>query len=103
MAAIAESDSRCDGEYPPWTPNLQSVLLKRCQEVYASISGLPPVIQSLHAGLECALIGDKYEGMDMISFGPTMEDPHSPNERLFIPSIAKVWDFMVALLESYKQ
>ena len=101
-AALAGADSQSDSEYPPWTPNLQSVLLKRCQEVYTSVSGQPPMIQSLHAGLECALIGDKYEGMDMISFGPTMEDPHSPNERLFIPSIAKVWDFMVALLASYK-
>jgi dipeptidase D len=90
-------------EYPPWTPNLQSALLKRCQEVYTSVSGRPPVILALHAGLECALIGDIYEGMDMISFGPTMKDPHSPNEQLFIPSIAKVWDFMVALLKSYKQ
>jgi dipeptidase D len=52
--------------------------------------------------LECAIIGDKYDGMDMISFGPTMEDPHSPNERLFIPSIGRVWDFMAALLKSYK-
>ena len=101
-AALAGADSHSDSEYPPWTPNLQSALLKRCQEVYTNVSGRQPVIQSLHAGLECALIGDKYDGMDMISFGPTMEDPHSPNERLFIPSIAKVWDFMVALLESYK-
>jgi dipeptidase D len=101
-AALAGANSRTDSEYPPWTPNLQSALLKRCQEVYTSVSGRQAVIQSLHAGLECALIGDKYDGMDMISFGPTIEDPHSPNERLFIPSIAKVWDFMVALLASYK-
>ncbi len=101
-AALAGADSRSDSEYPPWTPDLQSALLRRCQEVYTSVSGRQPLIQSLHAGLECALIGDKYEGMDMISFGPTMEDPHSPNERLFIPSIAKVWDFMGALLASYK-
>ena len=103
VAALAGADSRSDSEYPPWRPDLQSALLKRCQEVYTSVSGRQPAIQSLHAGLECALIGDKYEGMDMISFGPTMEDPHSPNERLFIPSIAKVWDFMVALLASYKE
>jgi dipeptidase D len=102
VAALAGAGSRSDSEYPPWRPDLQSALLKRCQEVYTSVSGRQPAIQSLHAGLECALIGDKYEGMDMISFGPTMEDPHSPNERLFIPSIAKVWDFMVALLASYK-
>jgi dipeptidase D len=101
-AALAGADSRSGSEYPPWTPATQSALLKRCKEVYTNVSGRQPAIQSIHAGLECALIGDKYEGMDMISFGPTMEDPHSPNERLFIPSIGKVWEFMVELLKSYK-
>jgi dipeptidase D len=102
-AALAGAESHSGSEYPPWTPALQSALLKRCREVYTSVSGRQAVIQSLHAGLECALIGDKYEGMDMISFGPTMEDPHSPSERLFIPSIARVWEFMVAILASYKE
>ena len=102
-AALAGADSQSDSEFSPWTPDMQSALLKRCKEVYENVSGRQPTIQSLHAGLECAIIGKKYEGMDMISFGPTMEDPHSPNERLFIPSIARVWDFMVALLESYKK
>jgi dipeptidase D len=81
---------------------MQSALLQRCKKVYQEVAGREPAIQSLHAGLECAIIGDKYDGMDMISFGPTMEDPHSPNERLFIPSIGRVWDFMAALLKSYK-
>ena len=58
-------------------------------------------VKSVHAGLECAIIGNKYEGMDMISFGPDLRDPHSPNEGLHIPSLGKVWQFMVALLESY--
>jgi dipeptidase D len=100
-AALAGADTKSDSEFSPWPPNMQSALLKRCQEVYRTVSGQQPTIQSLHAGLECAIIGDKYDGMDMISFGPTMEDPHSPNERLFIPSIGKVWEFMVALLASY--
>jgi dipeptidase D len=102
-AALAGADSQSDSEFSPWTPDIQSALLKRCKEVYENVTGRQPLIQSLHAGLECAVIGEKYEGMDMISFGPTMEDPHSPNERLFIPSVGKVWDFMVALLKSYKQ
>jgi dipeptidase D len=101
VAALAGADTKSDSEFSPWPPNMQSALLKRCQEVFQNVSGREPTIQSLHAGLECAIIGDKYDGMDMISFGPTMEDPHSPNERLFIPSIGKVWDFMVALLASY--
>ncbi len=101
-AALAGADCQSDSEFSPWTPNMQSALLQRCKEVYEKVSGRQPEIQSLHAGLECAIIGEKYEGMDMISFGPTMEDPHSPNERLFIPSIDRVWDFMVALLDSYR-
>jgi dipeptidase D len=101
-AALAGASSQSDSEFSPWTPNMKSELLKRCQRVYEKVAGRQPAVQSLHAGLECAIIGNKYEGMDMISFGPTMEDPHSPNERLFVPSIGKVWDFMVALLESYK-
>ena len=101
VASLAGADTTSDSEFSPWPPNMQSALLKRCQEVYQNVFGQKPTIQSLHAGLECAIIGDKYEGMDMISFGPSMEDPHSPNERLFIPSIAKVWNFMVALLASY--
>ena len=101
-ASLAGADIRCDSEYPPWTPNMQSALLEICKKVYNRVFDQEATVKSIHAGLECAIIGEKYEGMDMISFGPTIEDPHSPNERLFIPSIARVWDFMVALLESYK-
>jgi dipeptidase D len=100
-AALAGADTRCDSEYPPWTPNMQSALLEICKKVYNRVFDQEATVQSIHAGLECAIIGEKYEGMDMISFGPTIEDPHSPNERLFIPSIGRVWDFMVALLKSY--
>jgi len=100
-ASLAGADIRCDSEYPPWTPNMQSTLLEICKKVYNRVFDQDATVKSIHAGLECAIIAEKYEGMDMISFGPTIEDPHSPNERLFIPSIARVWDFMVALLESY--
>jgi len=100
-AAIAGADSRCDSEYPPWTPNMQSALLGLCRKIYKRVFHREAVVKSVHAGLECAIIGDKYEGMDMISFGPDLRDPHSPNEGLHIPSLGKVWQFMVALLESY--
>ena len=100
-AAIAGADSRCDSEYPPWTPNMQSALLELCRKIYKRVFHREAVVKSVHAGLECAIIGDKYEGMDMISFGPDLRDPHSPNEGLHIPSLGKVWQFMVALLESY--
>jgi dipeptidase D len=100
-AAIAGTDIRCDSEYPPWTPNMQSVLLEHCRKVYKQVFDQDVKVQSVHAGLECAILGDKYEGMEMISFGPDLRDPHSPNEGLYIPSLGKVWQFMVALLESY--
>jgi dipeptidase D len=100
-AAIAGTDTRCDSEYPPWTPNMQSALLELCRKIYKQVFDQEAKVESVHAGLECAIIGDKYEGMDMISFGPDLRDPHSPNEGLHIPSLGKVWQFMVALLESY--
>jgi dipeptidase D len=100
-AALADADTRCDGEYPPWTPNMRSTLLERCLRIYGQVFDQKPEVKSVHAGLECAIIGDKYEGMDMISFGPDLKDPHSPNEGLYIPSLEKIWRFMVTLLGSY--
>ena len=84
--------------YPPWQPQMASLLLKRSKESYQSLYGRNPTVQVIHAGLECAVIGDIYPGMDMISFGPTIRNPHSPDERILIPSIIMVWDFLKALL-----
>jgi dipeptidase D len=100
-AALAGAETSSDSEFAPWTPDMQSPLLKRCKEVYQQLAGRDAGVESIHAGLECAIIGDKYPGMDMISFGPTLKDAHSPNEKLFIPSVGRVWDFLVALLKSY--
>lgn len=88
--------------YPPWLPSKDSELLNRTCSVYEDLFGKKPDIQVMHAGLECAVIGSKYEGMDMISMGPTLENPHSPSERLYIPSIERVWRLLVALLASFK-
>jgi dipeptidase D len=101
-ASIAGADARCDSEYPPWTPYMQSALLELCRKIYRQVFEQEAMVKSVHAGLECAIIGDKYDGMDMISFGPDLRDPHSPNEGLYIPSLEKIWRFMVALLESYE-
>lgn len=57
----------------------------------------------IHAGLECAIIADLYPGMDMICLGPTTENAHSPSERLHVPSLSRLWDFLVALLQSLSQ
>ncbi len=87
--------------YPAWQPDMDSPLLQQCREIYSDVFGQNPEIEVIHAGLECAVIGSKYDGMDMISFGPTIKNPHSPDERLHIPSVRKVWDFMIPLLSSF--
>ena len=102
VAALAGADTESDSEFAPWTPDMNSALLARCKEIYQQVSGREAKVKSIHAGLECAIIGDIYPGMDMISFGPDLEDAHSPDERVFIPSLERLWEFMVALLKSYK-
>jgi dipeptidase D len=102
-AALAGADAAARGEYPPWTPDMQSPLLARCQRLYRRVFDRDAAVKSVHAGLECAIIGDKYAGMDMISFGPDLKNPHSPNEALNIPSVGRLWKFMTALLESYNR
>ncbi len=84
--------------YPGWEPNLQSDLLKKLSEVYKKAFGKRPDVKAVHAGLECGIIGEKYPGMDMISFGPTIEHPHSPEERVHIGSVEKFWHFLTTAL-----
>jgi dipeptidase D len=84
--------------YPGWTPNLHSPLLKTLKEVYKKTFQKEPEVVAVHAGLECGIIGEKFPGMDMISFGPTIEHPHSPEERVHIGSVEKFWKFLAAVL-----
>jgi len=102
VARLAGAEGETSGGYPSWEPNMGSELLARCVDVYEKRFGKQPIVEAIHAGLECGIIGSKYAGMDMISFGPTIENPHSPDERIEIESIGKTWDFMVALFESYQ-
>jgi dipeptidase D len=102
LSRLAGADAVSGNGYPAWQPNLQSPLLARCKEVYRKLFGKEPHVEAIHAGLECGIIGDKKEGMDMISFGPTLKNPHSPDEKIHVESIGKVWDFMVELLKSLK-
>jgi dipeptidase D len=85
--------------YPGWTPNLQSQILKTLKEVYQSIFQKEPEVGAVHAGLECGIIGEKFPGMDMISFGPTIEHPHSPEERVHVVSVEKFWTFLTTALD----
>ena len=102
IARLAGAEGETSGGYPSWKPNMDSGLLARCLEVYQQRFDKKPIVEAIHAGLECGIIGAKYDGMDMISFGPTIKSPHSPDEKIEIESIGKVWDFMVALFKSYK-
>lgn len=95
------ASSRTDG-YPPWTPNLDSPLLARSVALYERLFDKKPVVEVIHAGLECGLIADRNEGMDMISIGPDLKDPHCPDERVSIKAIGKVWDFLAALFAELK-
>lgn len=84
--------------YPTWPPNLDSPLLAQCKRVYQQQFGVPPVVETVHAGLECALFVEEFPGLDTISVGPTIEHPHTPRERVHVPSITKMAQFLAALL-----
>ncbi len=86
--------------YPGWEPNVNSSILATCKKVYTELFQKEPHVEAIHAGLECGLIGAKFKDMDMISFGPTIKNPHSPEEKLHLPSVEKIWDFTKALLQA---
>jgi dipeptidase D len=88
-----------DGEYQGWKPDMNSVILKSSQEVYNKLFGKIPEIKAIHAGLECGILGGIYPNWDMISFGPTIRFPHSPDEKVNIETVGKFWDFLVGILE----
>ncbi len=86
--------------YPAWTPNLDSPLLQVMKDVYKRLFGKEPEVKAIHAGLETGIIGEKFPGIDMISFGPQIEHPHSPDERVHIPSVERFWKLLTAALEA---
>ena len=86
------------GGYSGWQPNVHSPILLAMKESYKEQFGVEPAVKVIHAGLECGIIGATYKNLDMISFGPTLRSPHSPDERAYIPSVAKFYDFVVATL-----
>jgi dipeptidase D len=86
--------------YPGWKPDLASPILKVAKECYRSLYRKDAEVKAVHAGLECGIIGERIAGMDMLSFGPTLESVHSPEEKIYIDSVGKFWDFLVAILAS---
>lgn len=85
--------------YPGWKPEPESEIVRKLKDVYKHTFGDETRLVAMHAGLECGVIGEKYPGMQMVSFGPQIESPHSPNERVEIPSVAEFWKFLTAALE----
>ena len=89
-----------EGEYPGWKPNINSPILKTMKEVYNKNFNKTPEVKVIHAGLECGLLGSVYPNLDMISFGPTIRNPHSPDEMVNIPSVKRFWDYLALTLEN---
>ncbi|HHN47986.1 MAG TPA: aminoacyl-histidine dipeptidase [Bacteroidales bacterium] len=97
---LAGAEIEFNGEYPGWKPNPDSTILKLMQDVYNKKYGKAPEITAIHAGLECGILGAAYPNWDMISFGPTIRYPHSPDEKVNIPSVEKFYDFLVETLKN---
>lgn len=96
--SLAGAKVELTGAYPGWKPNLQSPILKEMTKVYEDKYGKTPKIMIIHAGLECGILGMNYPKMDMISFGPTIRYPHSPDEKVNIETVQKFWDYLLASL-----
>lgn len=88
------------GEYPGWEPKRDSALLATCQQVHSELFGFAPTVLSIHAGLECGIIGERVGGLDAISFGPDIRDAHSPQEHVYVDSVQKTWDYLKAVLDA---
>ena len=85
--------------YPAWKMNPNSQLTKAAVDAYKKIFGKEPIVRGIHAGLECGLFSEKYPELDMVSFGPTLRDVHTPDERLLIPTVQMVWDHLLEMLK----
>jgi dipeptidase D len=100
VAGLSEYSVAHSGGYPGWKPSPDSPILKLMHETYKQMFGKEPHIRVIHAGLECGIIGSTFEGLDMISFGPTIKYPHSPDEKVQISSVQSYWNFLIKILET---
>ena len=87
------------GSYPGWAPNPSSEILELMVPLYKEMFNADPKVQACHAGLECGILNERYPGLDMISFGPTIKNPHSPDEKVHIDSVAKFWKLLLEVLK----
>ena len=98
--ALAGAKVEYGGGYGGWQPNINSPILRTMEETYEKTFGRKPAVKVMHAGLECGIIQEAYPDMDMISIGPDIQFPHSPDERIRISTVEKVWEFIRATLEN---
>jgi dipeptidase D len=84
---------------PSWPPKLDSPALAVCRRVYERLFGQAPIVTAVHAWLETAVIGDRVSGLDMVSFGPQIEAPHSPDERVSIPTVERFWRLLAGVVD----
>jgi dipeptidase D len=96
---VCGAGTRRENKYPAWTPNPDSAFAKLCAQSYKGFSGKEPVISAIHGGLECGVINSKAEDMDSISFGPDLEGVHSPDEKMSISSVNRIYQFVRVLLQ----
>lgn len=97
---MADFEVEHAGSYPGWKPEPTSEIVQKLQTAHEKLFGKPAKLIAMHAGLECGVIGEKYPGMQMVSFGPTIVDPHSPNERVQISTVQSFWKYLKTVLES---
>ena len=88
-----------DGEYPGWQPNSESEILDIMRELYIKNFNEEPQVKACHAGLECGILSEHLPDVDMISFGPNIRAPHSPDEKCQISSVQKFWKYLLSALE----
>ena len=97
---LAGADVEHGDGYPGWAPNPESKILKIAVDAYKKLFNKEPIVRAIHSGLECGLIGEKYPGMDMISYGPTLRGVHSPDERLEIKTVELYWKHTLEILKN---
>lgn len=100
VSKLAGFEVEHSGSYPGWKPEPNSDVVRTLQAAHKKLFGEPAKLIAMHAGLECGVIGEKYPGMQLISFGPTIVDPHSPNERVQISTVESFWKFLRSILET---
>jgi dipeptidase D len=96
---LAGADAKSQSDYPGWQPNPASPLLARTTAVYEELFGAPPEVKAVHAGLECGILAEKLPGLDAVSIGPDVLDPHSPDEKVRISSVKRFYRFLSRLLD----